>query len=212
MKISKIPKNTYTDKKSIPLILASSSPRRLSLLRKAGYDPKVIPSDIDESVYPGMEPKYVVMFLSLKKALYVREAIRGKLLEEERPLIIAADTVVYKDKVLGKPRGRAEALSMLMSISGSSHDVYSGVTVIDTAEASIETFFDKTEVFCKSYSVLDLIEYLATDEPFDKAGGYAIQGWFKRYIDHIDGDYDNVVGLPMKQLENTIALKRPISI
>lgn len=192
----------------IPLILASSSPRRLALLTEAGYEPRVIVPAASETLPAPMSVSDAVMFLALKKALAVRQKIRGKILEVEGPLIVAADTVVYKDKILGKPKGRADAMKMLLSLSGTSHDVYTGVSVIDIQSEEKCCFYERSRVSFRSYTALDLLEYLATSEPFDKAGAYAVQGWFRKYVDHIEGSYDNVVGLPMERLQAYLAGRR----
>ena len=192
----------------ISLILASSSPRRLALLTEAGYEPRVIVPAASETLPAPMSVSDAVMFLALKKALAVRQKIRGKILEVEGPLIVAADTVVYKDKILGKPRGRADAMKMLLSLSGTSHDVYTGVSVIDIKSEEKYCFYERSRVSFRSYTALDLLEYLATSEPFDKAGAYAVQGWFRKYVDHIEGSYDNVVGLPMERLQAYLAGRR----
>lgn len=183
------------------IILASSSPRRIEMMKKNGYNPEIRPSDIDEALPDGITMKEAVMFLALKKALDVEarctETDKGK-------MIIAADTVVYKDEILGKPANRADAFQMLSKIRNTSHFVATGVAMITAGEPSREVFCDITEVFCKNYTDDQLNEYLDTDEPYDKAGAYAIQGIFSKYIDHYEGSFDTVVGFPWNLIEKKL--------
>jgi len=180
------------------MILASSSPRRIEMMRNNGFDPEIRPSDIDETLPEGIGMKDAVMFLALKKALDVES--RCTFPEDEGKLIIAADTVVYKDKILGKPVDRADAWRMLTKIKNTSHYVATGVAMIKAGKA----FCDVTEVFCKDYSDAELNAYLDTDEPYDKAGAYAIQGLFNKHIDHYEGSFDTVVGFPWDLIEEEI--------
>lgn len=195
------------------IILASSSPRRIEMMKKHGYDPIIRPADIDETLPENISSKDAVMFLALKKALCIEQkASPGS-------IIIAADTVVYKDGILGKPEDRGDAARMLQKIKNTSHQVATGVCLLIAGEPVRNVFCDVTEVFCKDFSDAELSAYLDTDEPYDKAcdsccdtqkryikvwedkaGGYGIQGTFAKYIDHIDGSYDNVVGLPIDKL------------
>ncbi|MDD6042364.1 MAG: Maf family protein [Eubacteriaceae bacterium] len=172
------------------IILASGSPRRIEMMKKNGYDPLVFPAQIDEVLPEGIGMRDAVMFLSLKKALWVEERI------QEDAVIIAADTVVYKDGILGKPADREDAKRMLEAIKNTGHYVTTGVTIIDTVTGIKKVFCDVTEVFCKNYSQTELNAYLDSREPYDKAGAYAIQGIFRKYIDHYNGSFDNVVGFP----------------
>ena len=189
------------------IILASSSPRRIELLEKAGFDITVSPSDIDEIVNEDLSPEELVMDLAKQKA----HAVKEKLLSEGQDItspIVAADTIVYLGRVIGKPKDRNDALAILMELSGKHHSVYTGVCIISPDPASDDSptrlsercFSDHTKVYFKSYTPEDLTDYLNTDEPYDKAGAYAIQGYFGRFIDHIDGDDDNVMGLPVTRL------------
>ena len=183
------------------IILASSSPRRIEMMKTHGFHPEIRPSDIDETLPEGIGMKDAVMFLALKKALDVEshctEADKGK-------LIIAADTVVYKEEILGKPEHREDAFQMLSKIKGTSHFVATGVAMVTAGEPVREVFCDITEVFCKDYSDEELNAYLDTDEPYDKAGAYAIQGIFGKYIDHYEGSFDTVVGFPWDLIEKKL--------
>lgn len=181
------------------IILASSSPRRIEMMKKNGYEPEIIPADIDETLPFDMSPEAATMYLAFKKASYVNNAAKNE--NNKDRLIIAADTVVvFNKKIIGKPADRNEAFNTLIQLRSSSHRVITGVCISDTEKNTIECFYDVTEVFFKDFSEKELIEYIDTPEPYDKAGGYAIQGTFGKYVDHIDGDYDNVVGFPWKKI------------
>ncbi len=177
------------------IILASSSPRRIEMMHKHGYNPTIMPADIDETLPKNISAKDAVMFLALKKALYVEQkAAPGS-------IIIAADTVVYKDGILGKPENRSDAARMLRKIKNTSHQVATGVAILIAGESTRNVFYDITEVFCKDFNDDELSAYLDTDEPYDKAGAYAIQGIFAKHIDHWNGSFDTVVGFPWELIE-----------
>ena len=177
------------------IILASSSPRRIEMMHKHGYDPIIMPADIDETLPENISAKDAVMFLALKKALYVEQkAAPGS-------IIIAADTVVYKDGILGKPENRSDAARMLRKIKNTSHQVATGVAILIAGESTRNVFYDITEVFCKDFNDDELSAYLDTDEPYDKAGAYAIQGIFAKHIDHWNGSFNTVVGFPWELIQ-----------
>lgn len=178
------------------IILASRSPRRIELMNREGLYPSVVPADIEENLPEGIAPDDAVMFLSFKKALHVERTHP----EFAGQLIIAADTVVYQDKILGKPENREEARAMIESYRNTHHEVLTGVTLLVAGEPLRRSFVDVTRVYCKDYSDDFINSYVDTPEPYDKAGGYAIQMTFGDYIDHIEGDYDNVVGLPVRRM------------
>ncbi|MCQ2551222.1 MAG: Maf family protein [Clostridia bacterium] len=175
------------------IVLASGSPRRIQIMRENGYDPVIMPADIEENIPIHSSMTDTVMFLALKKALWARERTDG--------VIIASDTIVYKDGIMGKPRDEKEAFHMLYALRNDMHYVVSGVCIINQ---DIKCFYDITKVYFKDYSKEELIEYIKTDEPYDKAGGYAIQGTFKKYIDHYEGSYLNVVGFPWEKIEKEL--------
>ncbi len=183
------------------IILASASPRRIEMFKNRGYDFKVIPSSIDERPPRISTMTSVPMFLSLKKALDVesRISVSGP------ALIIAADTVVYKERVIGKPSSRQEAEDILCSLAGTGHHVITGVTIMKAHTAVKRCFNAVSAVYFKPFTAADISAYLNTDEPYDKAGGYAIQGYFSRYIDHYEGSLDNIIGFPMEEAEKIIA-------
>ena len=180
------------------IILASSSPRRIEMMRKNGYEPEIIPADIDETLPFDMSPEAATMYLAYSKAVCAAE----KADQPTDAIIIAADTVVVYDKtIIGKPVSRDEAFHILHRLKNSSHDVITGVCIIDTGKNTKECFYSDTKVFFGDFSDEDLFRYVEKDEPYDKAGGYAIQGTFGKYVDHIEGDYDNVVGFPWMRIK-----------
>lgn len=172
-------------------ILASSSPRRFELLRQIGLSFQSIVPAIDEFT-ESTDPVEVVSQLSAQKAAAVAK-------NNPLSVVIAADTVVAADgKILGKPHGDADAADMLRFLSGRSHFVFTGVTVI--CDGRIETAICRTEVYFKDLTDAQIQAYLRTGEPYDKAGSYAIQGKGALLVERIDGDYSNVVGLPLSML------------
>ncbi len=172
-------------------ILASASPRRFELLRNIGLPFQSIVSGVDEQT-ACTDPVEMVTELSARKAAAVAK-------NNPMSVIIAADTVVAVDgTVLEKPENERQAAEMLRLLSGRSHFVFTGVTVI--CDGRIETAICRTEVFFKDLSEEQIAAYIRTNEPFDKAGGYAIQSKGGFFVDHIDGDYANVVGLPVGML------------
>ena len=173
------------------IILASASPRRMEMFQKRGIRAEIHPAQIDESLPIAMSPETAVMYLSFAKAAHVAEERQG--------LIIAADTiVVYEGQIIGKPRGEEEAFRILSMLRNQRHQVITGVCLIDSAADPAEKrcLYDVTDVYFSDYSDEELRAYVQTPEPYDKAGGYAIQETFGKYVDHIDGDMDNVIGFP----------------
>ena len=191
------------------VILASQSPRRLEILRAHGIDPVVRPTDADETLPDGIGMEDAVRYLSSVKAEACLRDLASLGPEAMPPdaLLVAADTVVYTDRlgIMGKPADQKEAFLMLSTIRGTFHFVATGVTLIDTGTAERLTFADVTEVWCKEYSDADIMNYIEQEKPYDKAGAYAIQGPFGSHIDHITGDYENVVGLPFDRIEAELA-------
>ena len=189
--------------KNIPhIVLASASPRRSELLSKLGLKFDVEPVFADESHHGINSAKDLVMFLALKKcqaALKCREYANST-------LIISADTVVSHKTIMGKPSSLDEAREMIISISGQSHSVFTGVCICNTSSKSFDVFYDETKVFVKKLSPVQIENYIKSDEPYDKAGAYAIQGIFGKYIDHIEGSFENVVGLPIQKLSERLMI------
>ena len=182
------------------VILASKSPRRIEILHNHGIDAAIMPTDTDESLPVGIGMNDAVETLAKRKA----EACYASVKDDPKwagHIIIGADTIVWKNKLMGKPADHDDAFRMLDMIRGTYHYVVTGVAMIDTDTGSCNVFSDTTKVFCKDYSDADILDYISREEPYDKAGSYAIQGYFGRYIDHIEGDYENVVGLPYYRIE-----------
>ncbi|MGN0432529.1 MAG: Maf family protein [Lachnospiraceae bacterium] len=183
------------------VILASASPRRKELLMQIGLDFDVCVSTCEERITK-TDPAEVVCELSAQKALDVWQKIKDK-----KEIVIGADTVVaYDGKILGKPGSGKEAVTMLTALSGHTHEVYTGVTFC-YEEDGVEkqhTFYEKTAVTFYPMSQEEIESYVASGEPMDKAGAYGIQGSFAAYVKGIEGDYNNVVGLPVGRLYQEI--------
>ncbi|RKJ00630.1 septum formation inhibitor Maf [bacterium D16-54] len=176
------------------IILASASPRRRELLHQVGLTPEIIPSQMEERI-TSRDPEQVVKELSKQKAEDV-----AALCTERKALsvVIGADTVVAVDgRILGKPGSEREALEMLRLLQNREHQVYTGVTMIFGDSKEQITFAEQTDVHVCAMSQEQMRAYVATGEPMDKAGAYGIQGYFAVYIKGIQGDYNNVVGLPV---------------
>ena len=176
------------------IILASQSPRRRELLERMGVgDFRIVTPDIDEQMDRDLPPGELVGRISLEKALAV-QAQEGK-----GPIIIAADTVVALDgAVLGKPADELNAFKMLSTLSGCRHQVYTGLTVLRGEEQY--TVSEETTVTFRELSAEEIDRYVATGEPMDKAGAYGIQGYGALLVEGIQGDYYNVMGLPVCRL------------
>lgn len=188
------------------IILASSSPRRIEMMKKHGITPTIMPANVDETLPENIAMRDAVMFLALKKALFVENQSIAENIGEEGTIVIAADTVVYKDEIMGKPNNRQEAFEMLTKLKNTSHYVATGVAIIKTGEYYKKVFCEVTEVFVKDFTDDELNAYLDTDEPYDKAGAYAIQGLFSKYIDHIQGDFNTVVGFPWDRIVEELSV------
>ena len=181
------------------IYLASASPRRREILTKAGYAPVIFPADADEgavSFVPGDPDGYVRALAKLKNdAAYTALRDRGE------GIVLTADTVVVSSDdlpPLGKPHDRDEAVRMLSSLSGRAHRVITGVMLRDLADAEKCSLFSvSTEVHFRTLSDEEIARYCDTDEPYDKAGGYGIQGAACIFVSRLNGDYYNVVGLPV---------------
>ena len=178
------------------IILGSASPRRRELLAQIGVDFTVRVSRKEE-IYHSTVPEEIVKELALMKAENVAEELRA----DRDMIVLGADTiVVLDDAILGKPKDAEEAFRMIHSLQGRTHEVYTGVAVLDfdkDGKKSVVNHAVGTKVFVHAMSDEEIRGYIATGEPMDKAGGYGIQGRFAPYIDRIEGDYYNVVGLPV---------------
>ena len=190
------------------IILASASPRRHEILTLAGIDHCVITSDADEGSVPftvGKPGEYAIATASLKNdAVY--EAVKDAD-EHKNSLVVSADTIVYMDGApspLGKPKDRDDAIRMLTSLSGNSHSVVTGVVIRDVASGTRSEFSISTRVYFRRLSTEEILRYVDSGDPMDKAGAYGIQSGACSFVERLDGDYFNVVGLPICALVQEI--------
>ena len=170
-------------------VLASASPRRAELLTSAGFSFVVDPVDIDESAWPGEEPDSHVRRLAREKAVTASRRHAGK-------AVLGADTVVVLGgAILGKPRDDDDARRMLASLSGRVHHVFTGVAV--ARDGQVKDAVDVSAVTMSVWTEAEIAEYVASGEPRDKAGAYAIQGRAARFVERLEGSFSGVVGLPL---------------
>ena len=196
------------------IILASASPRRKELLEQIGLEFEIVPAK-GEEVITKTAPAEVVMELSSQKAREVAGLVRSyanihnDIMTPQDMLVIGADTVVAaknetgNPEILGKPKDEADAYRMLSMLSGNTHSVYTGVTLFfldKNGRAGEHCFYEKTDVTMRQMCDEEIERYIATGEPMDKAGGYGIQGKCAIHIEKIEGDYNNVVGLPVSAI------------
>ena len=175
------------------LLLASASPRRRVILENLGFEFEVLPSNVDESEIPWSDPVESAKLLAEIKAIDAQKT-------RPRKTIIAADTIVLcEGQVMGKPSSSEDAAEMLGTLSGRMHEVVTGIALITPPNLRIIEA-ESTKVFFRKLSPEEISRYISTREPFDKAGAYAIQGYASAFIDRIEGDYFNVVGLPVARL------------
>jgi septum formation protein len=176
------------------IVLASGSPRRQELLRRFGFPFTVDVSGVDEDIEGNAHPDAIVKLLATRKVSAVAS-------RRSTNMVIGADTIVVIDgQVLNKPIDAADARRMLMLLRGQAHEVWTGVAVVDTATWRVETSAVRSLVRMRSCSDRDIDAYVATGEPLDKAGAYAIQGGAGTFVERIEGCYTNVVGLPLCEL------------
>jgi septum formation protein len=181
------------------LILASGSPRRQEILRNAGFDFEVLPGSVIEDPQPGELPEAMVERLAREKALQVAASA------PPATLVLGADTtVVVEGIMLAKPIDAADAARMLRLLSGRAHRVFTGVCLVEAPARVAATGCERTEVWFRALSETEIAGYVASGEPFDKAGAYAIQGRASRFVTRIEGCYFNVMGLPIA-LVDTLA-------
>lgn len=181
---------------SKPIILASASPRRRELLTQIGVDFTVITADIDETPLPGEDHRTYTLRLAEEKA-------RAVLLKHPDSIVIGADTTVTSNgELLGKPRDTADAERMLALLQGNTHEVTTSIAVLTTEKTL--TAAETTRVTFAAITPEQIARYIASGEPMDKAGAYAIQGIAAQWIPRIEGDYFNVVGLPLAALSSLL--------
>lgn len=191
-----------TQDKGPKLILASSSPRRQELIRSLGLPYEVISSDVDETVDDQLSPAEVVEVLSLRKAQAVCELIDTS---DKKGIVIGSDTiVVFEGQVLGKPTDKQDSFRMLSSLQSRTHQVFSGIACVDSETGICKVSHQITNVKMKPLTNEQIHRYIATGEPRDKAGSYAIQDLGATIIEGIEGDYFNVVGLPLSLLSDLL--------
>jgi MAF protein len=203
------------------ILLASQSPRRFEILSAHGVRPVVVPPDADESLPAGVSaagPESIVKYLSVKKALSVLERVGrcdcaprgganpgaraagsagGVARGDELPqVLVAADTIVWCDRLIGKPKDARDAFGILSSYRNRTHEVWTGVTLIERCSGKEDTFAVCTRVTMGDYSDDDIWSYIADEKPFDKSGSYAIQSRWGDHITSVEGDFENVIGFP----------------
>jgi len=180
------------------IILASASPRRKELLEKIGLKFEVEPSNYAEDMHSRLSPDKLARAISLEKARAVAR-------KHKNAIVIAADTfIVFRGKIMGKPNTEAEARKMLMALRGKSHSVITGFTILDTEENKVLTKSVETVVHIKKLTPEEIDGYVKSKEPLDKAGAYAIQGLGSVIVERIEGDYFNVMGLPLSALAESL--------
>jgi septum formation protein len=183
-----------------PIILASESPRRAALLSLAGFNFTVRPSRLDEADFDEENPVAHVRTLSRLKAEKIADEVK-------KGLIVAADTIVVLDqRILGKPINALEAKNMLSALSGRTHEVYTGFTVVEQPGYRTVTEHEVTRVTFRALDEWEIDDYVCSGEPMDKAGAYGIQDQSAVFVDHIEGCFYNVVGFPLSKFFT--ALKR----
>lgn len=175
------------------IILASRSPRRVELLAQLGISCDIMPADIDESCWLGEDPARYVQRLALVKA----QAIHAEYGHRGLPILAADTTVALGNEILGKPADAAEALTMLMRLSGSLHEVHTAVAVMHAGK--VQCLLSTTRVHMMPVPLAVLQDYVASGEPMDKAGAYGIQGLAGAWIARIEGSYSGVMGLPLHE-------------
>ena len=181
------------------IILASASPRRSELLKKHGVDFTVLVSSADE-INVGESPKTIAEQNAYLKAREVYDSLENK----ENIIVIGADTVVaLGDTIYGKPKDKADAINMLKTLSGKEHSVITGVAIIKNENGEVEVLKPSEETFVKFKALTDeeIEDYTNTNEPYDKAGSYALQGEAKKFVEYVKGDSENVIGLPAGKIK-----------
>ncbi|UCF70710.1 MAG: septum formation protein Maf [candidate division WOR-3 bacterium] len=183
------------------LILASKSPRRLALLSTIVPADRIIvvESDVDETIAQGETAEAYCLRIAQKKALAAWDRYDGN--RSDIAVVVGADTVVlFEDEIIGQPRDEDDAMCILKTLAGRRHEVMTGVALLGQKSCNVVTFSVKSVVWMKELDLEMIREYVATGEPFDKAGAYAIQGEGRKLIAKYAGSYSNIVGLPMDEL------------
>jgi septum formation protein len=179
------------DRMKLNLVLASQSPRRRELLSILGHEFSVVPSSIDETPTPGENPEDYAVRVARDKGMEVASRV-------SHSIVLSADTVVTLDnEILGKPSDKNDAVRMLRKLSGREHSVYTAVTLINQSKQETLEGLDRTRVWFKTMTDEQILDYIRRENVYDKAGAYAIQGYAGVYIPRIEGNYFNVMGLPL---------------
>lgn len=195
------------DRKSPPIVLASSSPRRRDLLAVLGLEFNVVSSGVDEELFDAETPAEMVVELAVRKATAVCRSTMGS-------LVLGADTTVVLDgEWLAKPTGDDDAARMLSKLSGRTHDVFTGVAIVDARSGDVRTRMIQSRVAIRTLGRLEIDAYVATGEPRDKAGAYGIQGHGRSLVASVEGCFNNVVGLPICAIRDLLeAMNTPDSM
>ncbi|MCU0452321.1 MAG: Maf family protein [Bacteroidetes bacterium] len=194
-----MPRSTRRPAVRPSLILASHSPRRRRLLRQIGFDVRVIPSGVEETVHPDHSPVQYVRSVSLQKAREVAQRLK-------KGIVVGADTeVVYRGCIFGKPVSASDARRMLRELSGRTHTVHTGVALVDAATGRSRTFVESTKVTFRRLSGAEIAAYVATGSPMDKAGAYGIQDDLGAvFIERVEGCFTTVVGFPLARFHREL--------
>ena len=182
---------------SSQIVLASASPRRKQLMEAAGIRCLTVSADVNESIPEGTPPRIACMYNALRKAQHVSRNYPDH-------LVIGADTIVWDGRVLGKPENDEDAFRTLKELKNRTHSVYTGVCILSVSAGITRCLCEKTDVSFGDYSDHMIREYIATGEPADKAGSYAIQGAWGIHVNRVQGDRDNVIGLPVTRLKEEL--------
>lgn len=180
------------------IILASSSPRRKEILERFNVNFEIMVSGVDEDFNIEEDPSKVVKLLALRKCKDIANKCR------DGDIVIAADTIVYYDKILGKPKDRKDAFHMINSLNGKTHSVMTGLAIIEVNSGKTIVDYEVTKVKFRDLNIGKIERYLDTEEYVDKAGAYGIQGYGEILVESIDGSFSNVVGLPISKLDKIL--------
>lgn len=184
----------------IPFVLASQSPRRKQLLSSLGFDFKIITADIDENLDTSLSPEIYSRYLALMKAKVIADSL------DYEALVLGSDTIVVLDgSIINKPESKGDAFRILKMLSGKTHKVYTGIALINSKDKSCLNDYKVTDVTFRVLNDDEILAYIESGSPMDKAGAYGIQDDFGAvFVSHIEGCYYNIVGLPLELLYNSI--------
>ncbi|MEK6627733.1 MAG: Maf family protein [Bdellovibrionota bacterium] len=190
------------------LILASQSPRRSEILKKAGYQFVSLPVYVSEIPDKNLSLNEQILDIARRKAMAAAQKAQDEGLASHDSVILSADTMVcFKSNTLGKPENEKMAFEFLNLLSGNQHQVKTAIYLLDLGTKENMSHIETTEVFFRKISEQEIYNYIATKEPLDKAGAYGIQGSGGKFVEKYEGDFNNVVGLPLQALENLFKLK-----